>query len=172
MILTAPKESYGDTMLKPLFKKITSTDEKTLEKMTSWMYEWWGKDEDFSPDAVACYLKHGMQENRLPQTYGIFLGQDIIGMYQFLYDDLTVRPDIYPWLANVYVEEKYRGIGFGKILMENIKRTAQEDIDFDEIYLYTEHFGLYEKFGWEFVSEIDTFLDGKRIQRLYRLKLR
>ena len=83
-------------MLKPLFKKITSTDEKTLEKMTSWMYEWWGKDEDFSPEVVACYLKHGMQENRLPQTYGIFLGQDIIGMYQFLYDDLTVRPDIYP----------------------------------------------------------------------------
>jgi len=32
----------------------------------------------------------------------------LFGMYQFTYEDLFVRPDIYPWLANVYIDEEYR----------------------------------------------------------------
>jgi len=31
--------------------------------------------------------------------------------------------------------------------------------------------GLYEKFGWNYVSEIDTYSKEPRIQRLYRLDL-
>ena len=40
----------------------------------------------------------------------------------------------------------------------------------DTVYLYTSHQGLYEKFGWTFVEEVDTFLK-PRMQRLYRLDL-
>ena len=38
--------------------------------------------------------------------------KEIIGMYQFTYRDLFMRPDIYPWVANVYIDEKYRNNGF------------------------------------------------------------
>ncbi len=159
-------------MARLVFRKIVDVDEKTLDKMALWMYEWWGKDEDYSIEAMKCYLRHGMQKDRLPQTYGLFVDEELIGMYQFLYNDLTVRPDIYPWLANVYVAPKFRGGGYGRILMENIKRTAMENTEFDYLFLYTEHKGLYEKFGWEFVSDVDTFGKTKRIQRLYRLSLK
>ena len=30
---------------------------------------------------------------------------------------------------------------------------------------------LYEKYGWQFVSEIDTYLPEQRMQRLYRLSI-
>lgn len=111
-------------------------------------------------------------ENRLPQTYGLFLDDKIIGIYQFGYEDLSVRPDIYPWLANVYIDENYRGKGYGRKLLETVNEIAQKNIDFDNIYLYTEHIGLYEKFGWVFVCEVDTFKKENRIERLYKLRLK
>lgn len=155
----------------PIFKKITYANEHTMEKMTRWMYDWWGRDEGLLREAVKCFVEHSMKDDRLPQTYGLFLDGELIGMYQFVYDDLMARPDVYPWLANVYIDEDHRGRGFGRLLMENIKNTALENTAFDTLYLYTEHSGLYEKFGWEFVENIDTFIEGKRIQRLYALRL-
>lgn len=32
--------------------------------------------------------------------------------------------------------------------------------------------GLYEKFGWEYVSELDTYIEIPRMQRLYKLDIR
>ena len=47
------------------------TDEVHLEKMTDWLYEWWGKAEGYSYEAVHAYMVHSIQEQRLPQTYGL-----------------------------------------------------------------------------------------------------
>ena len=40
-----------------------------------------------------------------------------------------------------------------------------------ELYLYTTHAGLYEKFGWTFLEEVDTFREESPKERLYRLSL-
>jgi len=118
------------------------------------------------------YNKYSMEEDCLPQTYGLFLDGAIIGMYQFVHEDLFVRPDLYPWLANVYLDPAYRNRGYGTVLMEHIRNTAREGLPFQELFLYTTHTELYERYGWDFVSEIDTFLEHNRMQRLYRLDLR
>ena len=152
-------------------KKITKINEKNLNKITEWMYEWWGKDDTHTFEEVKSFIKHGMQEKRLPQTYGAFINDEIVGMYQFIYDDLFERPDIYPWLANVYVDEKYRNNGICRKLMESVRENAKNNLDFNEIWLYTKHVNLYEKFGWKFVSDIDTSNKEQRIQRLYKLEI-
>lgn len=152
-------------------KKIVNIDISIIEKITVWMYEWWGENEGYSYDAIKSYMKYSLQEKRLPQTYGIFLDDNLIGIYQFRLDDLFVRPDRYPWLANVYIDVPYRNKGYGKALMESVKSNAKQCFSYNEIYLYTTHIGLYEKYGWEFVSEIDTCLEQNRIQRLYKLNL-
>ena len=66
------------------------------------MYNWWSKRVGYSINAVKCFMQHSMEDNRLPQTYGLFLDNEIIGMYQFAYDDLSVRPDIYPFLIKYF----------------------------------------------------------------------
>lgn len=108
-------------------KKITEINENNLNKITEWMYEWWGKDE----------------------------------MHTF----------IYPWLANVYVDEKYRNIGICRKLMESVKANARNNINSNELWLFTKHINLYEKFGWKYISDIDTYNKEQRTQRLYKLKL-
>ena len=110
--------------------KMTSAGEADLDKMTGWMYTWWGKEQGFSREAVRCYIEHGMSACGLPQTYGLWDGGELIGMYQFLYCDLEVRPDLYPWLANVYIEKERRGRGLGRKLLESVRDSAARNTDF------------------------------------------
>ena len=152
-------------------KQLIDIDNKTLNTMTTWMYNWWGIKRGYSFDGVKCFIEHSLQKDRLPQTYGLFIDNKIIGMFQLLYEDLNVRPDIYPWLADVYIDEKYRKKGYGRKLLESVKEIAKYKLNFNELYLYTKHNNLYEKFGWEFVSDIDTFNEESRIERLYKLDL-
>lgn len=142
-----------------------------VDTMTGWMYQWWGQREGYTREAVWQYVRHSCQRDRLPRTYGMFLGQRLIGMYQLRLEDLFVRPDVYPWLANVYVDPAFRGRGYGRMLLASVKDAARSLNGFDELYLYTAHEGLYEPFGWQLVGEIDTHLEGARQQRLYRLEL-
>ena len=154
------------------FKQLIDIDENILDIITKWNYEWWGESLNCNYEKVKCFLKYSMQKERIPQTYGLFLDDEIIGMCQFLYEDLDVRPDIYPWLANVYIDEKYRNKGYGRILIDNATKVAHNVIKFNELFLYTKHIGLYEKFGWKYIGDIDTFKDESRIERLYKLDIK
>lgn len=108
-------------------------------------------------------------DDRMPQTFVALDNGIPLGMYQIsVCDDLEVRPDIYPWLINVYVDDAHRGRGVCRFLMESVPEKARE-IGLKELYLYTKHIGLYEKFGWTCIEEVDTFQNTPRIQRLYRL---
>ena len=153
-------------------RQITEASDAIIDKIAGWMFNWWGEAEGFRYEAIRCYVEHGFQKKRLPQTYGLFLEDELIGVYQFMQEDLFVRPDLYPWLANVYIDEKHRKKGYGKIMMESIRENAARSLEYDEVYLFTGHVGLYEKFGWEFVKEIDTHMEMEGIARLYRLPLR
>ncbi len=136
------------------------------------MYQWWGTEEGYSREEVACYVQHVFIPDRFPQTYGLFLGEQLIGIYQIMLCDFELRPDISPWLANVYIDKPFRKSGFGRILMDSVRNNILNNTGYSEIFLYTFHENLYEKFGWELISEIDTFRKKPRIQKLYRLKCR
>ena len=154
------------------FKQIIEIDDENLDIMTNWMYNWWGKEEGYTIDSIKCYIKHSFQKDRLPKTYGLFCNKRIIAMFQFIYCDLEIRPDIYPWLANLYVDEEYRNKGVSSILLDNINKISKTELNFNELYLFTKHIELYEKFGWEYVEEIDTYIKTPRIQRLYKLNIK
>lgn len=153
-------------------KQIIGIDDKILKITTNWMYNWWGIEENYSYEEVKCYMKYSFNDKKLPQTYGIFLNDEIIGMYQFTNRDLFLRPDIYPWLANLYIDEKYRNQGYGKKLITSVKNNAIKNLNSNEIYLYTQHKGLYEKFDWEPLVEENDLNINLKTQNLYKLKLR
>ena len=152
-------------------KQLINIDNDILNTITTWMYNWWGIKDGYSFEAVKCFMQHSLQKDRLPKTYGLFLNDTIIGMFHLTYEDLAVRPDIYPWLANVYIDEKYRKMGYSKNLLEGVKNIAQSSLEFNELFLYTKHIGLYEKFGWKYISQINTYKDESRMERLYKLDL-
>jgi len=77
-------------------RRLTAADDAWLDTITMWMYGWWGEKEGYSRDAVACCMAHSLNEVRLPQTFGLFDGERLIGMYQFTLSDMFHRPDVYP----------------------------------------------------------------------------
>lgn len=55
--------------------------------------------------------------------------------------------------------------------MNTVNENAKK-ANLTELYLYTKHIGLYEKFGWEFIEEVKTFKEDSPIERLYRLEIK
>lgn len=78
-------------------------------------------------------------------------------MYQISMTDIDVRPDIYPWLINVFVSERFRGHGILRQIIKSLHKNM-DDLKLDTIYLFTEHENLYEKFGFEFIESFKTYI--------------
>ena len=81
-----------------------------FDKICEWNYNWWGIRNNNSFEEVKCNLEHCLCKERLPQTFVALIDGEPAGMYQLsMSEDLISRPDIYPWLINVYVDEEFRG---------------------------------------------------------------
>lgn len=55
--------------------------------------------------------------------------------------------------------------------MNTVNENAKK-ANLKELYLYTKHIGLYEKFGWTFMGEVKTFREDSPIERLYKLEIK
>ena len=142
-----------------------------FEAVYDWNYRWWGIRDGISPEEVRCTLEHSLNRDRLPQTFVAAEDGMALGMYQLsMIDDLYSRPDLYPWLIDVYVGEPFRGRGVFTAMMRTVPENARS-AGLCELYLYTVHTRLYEPFGWVFLEEVDTFRKDSPRERLYRLTL-
>ena len=151
--------------------RLEEDDNLIFEQICEWYYNWLGIKNGESFEEVKCTFLHSLNKDRLPQTYVALIDGMPVGMYQIaMFDDLNSRPDIYPWLINVYVDEKFRGQNVCKLLMKTVNENAKK-MNLKELYLYTKHVGLYEKFGWKFVEEVKTFKIDSPQERLYKLDI-
>ena len=151
--------------------KLEESNNLFFDKICDWYYNWLGIKNNESIEEIKCTFEHSLCKNKLPQTFVALIDGEPAGMYQLsMSDDLYSRPDLYPWLINVYVDEKFRGRNVARELMNTVKENAKE-LGLTELYLYTKHVGLYEKFGWKFIEEVKTFKDDSPVERLYKLEI-
>lgn len=64
----------------------------------------------------------------------------------------TTAPTL-PNLCALFVEEQRRRRGLARRLLDHARRQAA-DMGFDRLYLVTDHVGLYERCGWEYVGDV------------------
>lgn len=146
--------------------QITDGNDSSLDIMSRWIYDWWGKDQGRTQPQIRDYYGRAVFKDRLPQTFAAFDGDTLVGGFQFAMEDCYVRPDIYPWIKNVYVDESMRGRGYSGLMLEAAVKYAGE-AGIRELSLFTHMEGFYEKYGWEFVETFDTHVAGIGVQRLY-----
>lgn len=152
--------------------RLESSNNEIFDKICEWNYNWWGIRDGKSFEEVRCNLEHSLNNNRLPQTFVAIINNKPAGMYQLsMCEDLESRPDIYPWVINVFVDEEFRGQNVCRELMKTVAENAR-NAGLDVVYLYTKHIGLYEKFGFKFVEEVKTFRDDSPIERLYKMDIK
>lgn len=93
-----PDDRCESRMSAPVIRRLTGGDTEYAALIADRMYDWWGKAEGYSREAVRAHIERGFNEDRLPMTFGMFLNGRLIGMYQFTYSDLFPAPTFIPGL--------------------------------------------------------------------------
>jgi N-acetylglutamate synthase-like GNAT family acetyltransferase len=88
----------------------------------------------------------------LPQWYLLEKDGEIIGCAGLITNDFISRMDLYPWICALYIDEKHRGNAYSTLLLEKSKHDAAK-AGFKNIYLSTDHIGLYEKYGFDYIGQ-------------------
>ena len=94
--------------------------------------------------------------NDLPMTLVANEDGAILGSVNVVEGDLPTRPDISPWLAQLFVFENFRNRGVGAYLVDAAVNEARK-LSKPTIYLYTSGTlpTYYEKLGWSRIEEIE-----------------
>jgi GNAT superfamily N-acetyltransferase len=84
----------------------------------------------------------------LPFTLVALSESSLVGTASVVAQDMDIRPELSPWLACVYVDEKHRNRGYASQLISAISSESVAR-GLDRLYLFTDaHPGLYSRMGW------------------------
>lgn len=84
----------------------------------------------------------------LPFMVVAFETDQLIGSAALVFEDMSSRKDLSPWLASVYVKPEFRGKGIATALVRHIEASARQR-GIETLYLFTEHArDLYARLGW------------------------
>ena len=110
-----------------------------------WFSSKWRVPKQAYLDCMDAYLNRETE-------YGWFLcldGETIVGGMGVIDNDFHDRKDLTPNICAVYTEEAYRCRGIaGKLLNITVEDLRSKGIC--PVYLFTDHTGFYERYGWEF----------------------
>jgi predicted N-acetyltransferase YhbS len=106
----------------------------------------------YPEDTVASFaedLARSLGTDPLPSTWVLLAGSAVIGSVSLIEQDLDSRPELTPWLANLWVHRAWRGRGLGKQLVLHACEQGRLR-GLERLYLYTpEHAAFYLALGWE-----------------------
>ena len=132
-----------------------------MDIAAQWFHSKWGVPTEAYLECMNSYLAG---ETEL----GWFLcldGDRIVGGLGVIENDFHDRPDLTPNICAVYTEESCRGQGVaGRLLNMAVEDLREKGIS--PVYLFTDHTGFYERYGWEFLCMVQG--DGDEEQtRMY-----
>ncbi len=80
-------------------------------------------------------------------------GDELISFCTYAPKDDIQPTDLTPWVGFVYTYPQFRGKRYFGLLLDEALRLAKAQ-GFDKLYISTDHIGLYEKYGCEFLTEM------------------
>ena len=119
-----------------------------LERAVDYTSSKWNVSRSYFED---CFKNSMTTESPLPKFYLMIKDNEIIGSYGLIINDNISRQDLYPWFCTLFIEEDERGKALGSQLLEHGRRETAA-MGYPILYLWTEHVGLYEKYGWSFIG--------------------
>ena len=131
---------------------------------SNWQPHWLGKirSSDWNAGAfLAELISNGTFFDAVGKKSKILLlteGDELISFCTYAERDDIQPTELTPWMGFVYTFPEYRGHHYVGKLFEEIERIAKED-GTPEVYISTNHIGLYEKYGCEFKAIMND-MDG------------
>ena len=134
------------TVIVPVLVPLAAEADATA--VADWIWTEWARHEPgvSRTDSDAC-VQAALLGAQVPWFVVARAAGVAVGCASIVASDLPTRPDLGPWLANVYVQPAWRGRGLGTALIEGA--TAYGAQFADVLYLYTSgSTARYERLGW------------------------
>jgi predicted N-acetyltransferase YhbS len=119
----------------------------------------WGRSTGFnSADEYERFLCDAARSSRLPAVLVARRGEKFLGSVNLLVHEMTTRPMLSPWLAQLFVmaEERDRGVG-ATLVRACLTRFAE--LGFSRVHLYTAAAttlpAYYTALGWKTIEETE-----------------
>ncbi|WP_188690963.1 GNAT family N-acetyltransferase [Bowmanella pacifica] len=153
--------------------QIMDATEYGVDAAADYFHSKWGNSHNhgFYLDAIA----HSAGVKQLPKFFLLLKGQQAVGCYGLITNDFISRCDLWPWLACLFIEESERGQRLSQGIFVHAAKQAGA-MGFEQLYLTTDHQGLYEKFGWQRLADGYSLFGAKTriyqhsVDRLLRLE--
>ncbi len=91
-------------------------------------------------------------------------GDELVSYCTYARKDDIQPTDLTPWMGFVYTFPQYRGHRYMGRLFGEVERLAKEE-RVAEVYISTGHVGLYEKYGCEYMTQMNDM--GGEPSRVY-----
>lgn len=151
-------------------KIVNLADEKEyLEEVSEWIWKEWSESHGAKIEDVIYRSNHSIKKDGIPQMYIAKYKNEVVGVVSLWVNDLTSRQDLSPWMATLYVKENFRNMGIGNKLQHKCIEEAKK-MNYEYLYLITEHKNYYERTGWEFLENAP--LNDGCYERIYKYKLK
>ncbi|WP_105168594.1 GNAT family N-acetyltransferase [Pseudoalteromonas sp. T1lg23B] len=124
--------------------------------VAKWYFEQWG---DIIDNASIALFEQQLDEylNRdcMPLIVVALEGEQMIGVAQLKYREMSIYPDREHWLGGVFVAPKWRGQAVATALVDSVEQVAKS-FGIKELFLQTEALegGLYRRVGWQSLERV------------------
>lgn len=127
-------------------------NERDASMVAGWIWDEWARHEPgVTRDACEAGVHASLGSAALPCFLAAYADDQPIGCASIIAADLPSRPDLGPWLANVFVTPSWRGRGVGTALIRTA--TSAGCALAGTLYLYTfDTAGHYARLGWELLG--------------------
>ncbi|MBI4532153.1 MAG: GNAT family N-acetyltransferase [Candidatus Latescibacteria bacterium] len=141
-----------------------------IRTIAQWQFDQWHDLTGFSTvEGYIAFLEQCVEGTTIPYVLVAHSDNQLLGSVNLVACDMTIRPELTPWLAQLFVSPDHRGQGIGTALVHAaIERMRDEE--FEWLYLYTSgtlpHY--YERLGFT-VRERVNYLGKERAVMEYPL---
>lgn len=125
--------------------------------VAEWYFEEWGQlIEGASVASFDKKLDDYLNRNSIPLIVMAIEGDDVLGVAQLRYHEMSIYPEKEHWLGGVYVDSKHRGKNVASAIVNKIEQIALT-LGVSQIHLQTESLdgGLYARLGWQTVEQVN-----------------
>jgi GNAT superfamily N-acetyltransferase len=124
-----------------------------FEPVADRIWQAWWQPNGYPPAYIRGRLEENMQDAPIPLALVAHDGSTFLGTASVIASDLDERPDLTPWVAAVWVEERARGQGIGAALVDAAAH-ASFSLGFARVYLCARArmTGFYERLGWTLIE--------------------
>ena len=128
-----------------------------IPQIAKWYFDEWSY---LSPnktiDDMQQELNMYLNTDKVPLMLVAIIDDEVVGVTQLKFREMSIYPDKEHWLGGVYVAEKERGKGVGAQLLNRTLEIAKS-IGIELLHLQTLRLtgGLYKDLGWEAIEQVN-----------------